>query len=118
MAKKQKIVTNKSMAKMPQLVAPINALDEKTTKTLYENQEVILEHLIELNKQVVSTKRNMRKIIIEEVEKEIGDKIKMIEAIYKRTIVIQNIWFKKGLITREEIAEEYEEIKKEKEKGE
>jgi len=38
----------------------------------------------------------------------------MIEALYKRTITIQNIWFDKGLIKREEISKKYEEIKKEK----
>ena len=72
----------------------------------------VIEHLAETQKQVISIKRDMRKEIIEEVEKEIGDKIKMIDALYHRTIVIQNIWFKKGLITREEISKEYEELKK------
>ena len=109
---KEGIPKKKSLAKMPHLVAPVNALDEKTTRTLYANQETILGYLMEFTKQVVTLKRNMRKIIIEEVEKEIGDKIKMIDALYKRTIVIQNIWFKKGLITREEISKEYEEVKK------
>lgn len=104
-------------AKKPQLIAPVNALDEKTAKKLFENQKIVVEHLVDFNKRVNSIKKDMRKLIIEEVEKEIGDKIDMIEAIYKRTIVIQNIWFDKGFVTREEIAEKYEEIKKKKKNG-
>lgn len=102
-------------AKMPQLVAPVNALDEKTANTLFRNQEVILEHLIGFSTLVLSIKKDIRKIIEEEVTKHYGDKIKMVEAIYKRTIVIQNVWFDKKLITRKEIGDKYEEIKKKKE---
>jgi len=113
---KEKIPGNKSSAKMPHLVAPIHAFDEKNTRILYENQKIILEHVTEFTRLALSIKRDIRKIIIEEVTKEIGDKINMIEAIYKRTIVIQNIWFDKGIITREEIAKKYEELKNKKEK--
>ena len=76
---------------------------------------MVIEHMAETQKQVLSIKKDMRKQIEEEVRKEIGDKIDMIEAIYKRTITMQNIWFDKGLITREEISRKYEEIKKKKE---
>jgi len=111
---KKKMKHPVQQGKKPHLVAPVNALDEKTAKTLYGNQKVILDSVVAFQREVLSIKRDMREIIIEEVKKEIGDKIDMIEAIYKRTINIQNIWFKKGVITREEISKEYEELKKKK----
>ena len=110
---KERIPKNKSLAKMPQLVVPIHAFDEKNTKILHDNQRVILEHLIEFSKLALSIKKDMRKIIDEEITKQFDDKELMLMALYKRNIVIQNRFIKKGLITREEIGDEYEELKKE-----
>lgn len=85
---------------------PITKVSQKKSwrKVLLENQE---DFLGRLNKH----DREMKKEIDKEVARQFGDKIDMIEAIYKRTIVIQNIWFDKGLITREEIGKKYEELK-------
>jgi len=80
-------------------------------------RKMIFDHQLTIMKRVRKNRREMKEGIIREVEKEIGDKIDMIEAIYKRTIIIQNIWFDKGLITRKEISEKYEELKKKRKEG-
>ena len=114
---KERIPKNKSLAKMPQLVAPINALDEETAKRLFKNQEIVVEYLIEFNKQVISIKKDMREIIAEEVTKQFDDKEIMLEELYKQTLLIQKVLMDKGLITREEINKKYEQLKKRKENG-
>lgn len=104
----------KNSAKMPQLVAPVNALDEKTAKTLFENQKVVVEHLIEFSRQVLSIKKDMRKIIMEEVTKQFDDRKIMLEGLYREVLLQKKVLMDKGLITREEINKKYEELKKRK----
>ena len=111
---KMKIPVNEkkeSLAKMPQLVAPVNTLDEETAKRLFENQKIVVEHLIEFSKLALSIKKDMRKQIIEEVQKEIGDKIHMIDSALKDVMVQRKVFEDKGYITKEEINKKYEELK-------
>lgn len=75
-------------------------------------KEAVLDHLKDTQKNVLSIKKDMRKLIIEEVRKEIGDKIDMMEGILTEIIVQKKILQEKGLITREEINKKYKELKK------
>lgn len=71
---------------------------------LLNNQEQFMERL---NKH----EKEMQKQIREEVEKELGDKIHMIESTLKDVMVQRKIFIDKGYITREEIDKKYEELK-------
>ena len=106
------IPQSKKSFKKPQLIAPVNALDEKTAKTFYENQKVLLEHFIELKKHVFSIKRDMRKIIEEEVTKQFDNKKIMLEGLYKEILIEKRLLQKKGQIKQEDINKMYEELKK------
>jgi len=104
----------KYSTKKPQLIAPINALDERTAEILYENQKVLLDNLIGFSELVISIKRDMREQVIEEVEKEIGDKIKMIDGALTQTILMLRVFMDKGLITKDEIEKKHKELKSKK----
>ena len=108
---KKTIPTNKHKAEMPQLVAPVNALDEKTAKTLYENQKIVVEHLKEWSKQVISIKKDMREIIKEEVTKQFEENKIMLEGLYKKTLICAKLLMDKGHFTQEDINEKYEKLK-------
>ena len=60
----------------------------------------------------IGIRRDMRKLVIEEVAKEIGDKIKMIDGALTQTILMLRVFLDKGLITREEIDKKHKELKK------
>jgi len=108
---KEKVPSKKSSAKMPQLVAPIHAFDEKNTKILYDNQRVILEHLTEFSKLALSIKKDMRKIIEEEVTKQFDEREIMLEGLYRKTLIYGKILMDRGEITQEDINKKYEELK-------
>ena len=72
---------------------------------------VLLGHQEEFMKRLNKHDREVKKQIIEEVHKEIGDKIHMIESALKDVMVQRKIFVDKGFITREEINKKYEELK-------
>lgn len=108
---KNGIPKKEDSAKMPHLIAPVNALDEETAKRLFENQKVVVGHLIEFSNKILSIKKDMRKIITEEVMKEIGDKIHMINSALTDVMVQRKIFEDKGYITKEDVKKKYEELK-------
>lgn len=75
-------------------------------------KRVVIDNLAETQKRVMSIKKDMRKIIEEEVRKEIGDKIDMINGALTDVIIQKKIFIEKGFITREEIDKKYEELKR------
>jgi hypothetical protein len=103
--------SNESIKK-PQLIAPVNALDQETADTLHGNQKVLLDNIVGFTELTLSVKRDMKKVIEEEVRKVVGDKIDMMEGILTEIIIQKKILQDKGLITREEINKKYEELKK------
>ena len=111
---KKTIPTNKHKAKRPQLVAPVNALDQKTTDTLYENQKIVVDHLTEFIGLALSIKKDMRKIIEEEVTKQFDAKKIMLEGLYKEVLLQKACLFDKKLISREDLTEKYEELRSKK----
>ena len=108
---KEKVPSKKSSAKMPQLVAPIHAFDERNTKILYDNQRVILEHLMEFSKLALSIKKDMKEIIAEEVARQFDDKKIMLEGLYRKTIICGKLLVDAGHFTQEDINKKYEELK-------
>ena len=111
---KKTIPTNKHKAKMPQLVAPINALDQETADKLYENQKIVVEHLKKWSEQVISIKKNMREIIKEEVTRQFEDNKIMLEGLYKKTLICAKLLMDKGHFSQEDINKKYEELKERK----
>ena len=93
--------------KKPRKVTPVDR--NKHPKSF---KEAVLDHLEDTQKRVISIKKDMRKLIVEEVRKEIGDKIDMINGALNEVIIQKKILQEKGLITREEINKKYEELKK------
>ena len=75
-------------------------------------QETVLGHLKKERELVISIKRDMRKIIVEEVTKQFDERKIMLEGLYKEVLLQKKILFDKGLITREELTDKYEELKK------
>lgn len=98
--------------KKPQLIAPVNALDEKTAKTLYENQKIVIEYLMEFNKQVLSIKRDMNKEIEKRIQERLGDYVYRIESALDGVIALKEIFIEEGLITREEYNEQKAKMRK------
>ena len=111
---KEGIPKKKSMAEKPQLVAPVNCIDQETADTLYNNQKVVVEHLKEVAEKVFSIKKDMRKIIMEEVTKQFEANKIMLEGLYKEVLLQKACLFDKKLISREDLTEKYDELKKKK----
>jgi len=51
-------------------------------------------------------------LVLEEVTKQLGDKIDILEGLYKEIIIQKKILQEKGYIDQEEINKKYEELKK------
>lgn len=100
--------------KKPQLVAPVNALDEATAKTLYNNQKVVVEHLMEFSKKVISIKRDMRAQIEKEVNERLGDYVHEMKSALDGVIALRAIFIEKGFISQDEYNKEKEEMRKRK----
>ena len=100
------------MAEKPQLVAPVNCIDQKTADILYANQKVVVEHLIEFSNLVLSIKKDMRKIIEKEVTKQFDARKIMLEGLYKKTIICGKLLMDAGHFSQEDINKKYEELKK------
>lgn len=74
--------------------------------------EKFLKIHAEWAKSTTGLKRDMRKLVVEEVTKQFGDKIDMIEGLYREVIIQKKIFQEKGYISQEEINKKYEELKK------
>ena len=119
---KKTIPTKKSLVKMPHLIIPVNTLDERATKiffenqkkiakTFSENQKIIFEYLIGFNRRMISIRKDMRKIIEEEVTKQFDAKKIMLEGLYKDVLLQKACLFDKKLISREDLTAKYKELK-------
>lgn len=75
-------------------------------------QETVLGHLGHMGKKVGSIKRDMRKIIEEEIAKQFDAKKIMLEGLYKEILIQKRLLQKEGKITQKDINEMYEELKK------
>ena len=73
---------------------------------------VFLENQTKWAKSTMGLKRDMRKLVLEEVTKQLGDKIDILEGLYKEIIIQKKILQEKGYIDQEEINKKYEELKK------
>ena len=103
----------KNSAKMPQLVAPVNALDEETAKVLFENQKVVVEHLIEFSKQVISIKKDMKKEAGELIDAEIKSRFTLMEFCLREIRLFCEILVEKKIATQDEISKKRDKIRKE-----
>ena len=70
-----------------------------------------LENQTKWSKETLGLRRDMRKLIVEEVARELGDKVHMIESTLKDVMMQRKIFEDKGYITKEEINKKYEELK-------
>ena len=75
-------------------------------------QETVLDHLKKERELVNSIKKDMRKIIVEEVTKQFDERKIMLEELYKHTNLLQKILMDKEKITREDLNKKYKELKK------
>jgi regulator of replication initiation timing len=86
----------------------------KTTATLITKKAIInhfMQENINLRKEISDLRKDMRKMIDDAVNKEIGEKIDMINAALNETILHKEILIEKGLFTRQEINDKYTELK-------
>ena len=74
-------------------------------------RKILLDHQIMIMKRIRKNRQEMRKEIKKEVEKQFGDKIEMIEGLYKDVIIQKKIFIEKGFIRQEDINKKYEELK-------
>ena len=93
--------------KKPKMKTPIDR--NKHPKSF---KEVVLDHLEGTQKQVLSIKKDMRKIIEEEVAKQFDDKKIMLEGLYKEILIEKRLLQNQEKITQEDINEMYEKLKK------
>ena len=77
-------------------------------------KRAVLENLAETQKQVISIKRDMNEEIERQLNARLGDHIKQVEGALTEVILQKKILFDKGLITREELTEKYEELRRKK----
>ena len=75
-------------------------------------QENVLEHLGHMGKKVGSIKKDMRKIIEEEVAKQFDAKKIMLEGLYKEILIQKRLLQDEGKITQKDINKMYEKLKK------
>ena len=93
--------------KKPKMKIPV----EKSRKEK-SFQENVMEHLKVTGKKVSSIKRDMRKIIEEEVAKQFDDKKIMLEGLYKEILIQKRLLQEEGKITQKDINKMYEKLKK------
>ena len=74
--------------------------------------EKFLKVQAEWAKSTTGLKRDMRKLILEEVTKQFDDRKIMLEGLYKEVLLQKACLFDKGLISREDLTAKYEELKK------
>lgn len=72
-------------------------------KEILKNQEELASQISDLRAELIKLRMEMRQTIREEVIKEIGDKISMIDATLTETIIHKEILIDKGILTREEV---------------
>jgi len=74
-------------------------------KAILTNQQIFMENLGALQNQVNKLRSEIHELIRDEVVKEIGDKINLIDAALTETIIHKEVLIEKGLLTREEVNE-------------
>jgi len=74
-------------------------------------RKILFDHQLTIMKRIHKNRREMKKEITREVEKQFGDKIEMIEGLYKDVIIQKKIFIEKGFIRQEDINKKYEELK-------
>ena len=75
-------------------------------------KRVIIDHMEETHKRVISIKKDMRKIIEEEVAKQFDAKKIMLEGLYKEILIEKRLLQDQEKITQKDINEMYEKLKK------
>lgn len=78
-------------------------------------KKVVLDHVANTQEQVLSIKKNIRKEVEEAVEKEIGDKIHMINSALDGVIALKEMFIEKGFISREEFNQQMAKMRKKEE---
>ena len=71
----------------------------------------LTEMVIGLQKQVLELRQEIRPMIEREVERNLGDKIAMIDGALTESILQKEVLIEKGLMTREDINGKYAELK-------
>lgn len=74
----------------------------------------LFDHQVTIMKRIHTNKRNMKKEVVKEVEKQFGDKIHMINSALDGVIALRKIFIDKGFITQEEYNKEKAEMRKRK----
>jgi hypothetical protein len=72
---------------------------------------LLVQQMIELKETMTTIRREMRDLVTAEVQKNIGDKIAMIDGALTETILQKEVLIEKGLMTREEINVKYKELR-------
>ena len=85
-----------------------NAGKRKLLETLLANQVALEKRFHELGQQINSLRGDIRG----EVEKQFGEKIEMIDASLKDSILIKEVFYEKGFLTRQEVTAKYGEMKR------
>jgi hypothetical protein len=80
---------------------------DEIIKDLQMSISILNFEIVSIRKDIAALNDNVRK----EVEKQLGDKLKMIDAALTDTILQKEVLFEKGLISREEINKKYKELK-------
>lgn len=83
---------------------------KKLYRTILNNQKDLFKQLFELRKDISKVRKELKEEAVKCVEKELGDKIHMIDSTLKDVMVQRKIFIDKGYITREEVNEKYKEL--------
>jgi len=81
-----------------------------TFTALYEMFVAVQNHVMELHKEVIKTKREirneMKQQITEEVERIYGNQYDLLESRARKAVAIAQIFLDKGIITKKELKEQ------------
>lgn len=98
--------------KIATLVRPTNGDGKKDIlNVLLRNQQTLLERCVDLSREVIGLRNEMREFIEQSVGKSFGDKIDMIDASLRESILHKELFIEKGFITRDEINQKWEELR-------
>jgi len=84
----------------------------KTNTNKKNKISILIENQIRLHGELLKLKRDIYSLVETEVKKNFDDKIEMIDAALKESILHKEILINKGFFTREEVNQKYEELRK------